>query len=77
MVLADLFPTRVRFSGVAVSYNISQTLFGGTVPLAAAALVASTGSPLSPALVMVVFAAVALVASFGLRRHGGRVAEAA
>lgn len=76
MVLADLFPTRVRFSGVAVSYNVSQTLFGGTVPLLAAALVADTGSPLSPALVMVVFAAVAVVATFGLARHGGRVGEA-
>ena len=67
--VTDLFPTRVRFSGVAVSYNVSQTLFGGTVPLAAAALVANTGSPLSPALVMVIFAAVALAATFGLRRH--------
>ena len=76
MILADLFPTRVRFSGVAVSYNISQTLFGGTVPLLAAALVAHTGSPLSPAVVMTGFAAVALLASFGLRRHGGQVAAA-
>ncbi|RYB07981.1 MFS transporter [Lichenibacterium ramalinae] len=76
MVLADLFPTRVRFSGVAVSYNVSQTLFGGTVPLVAAALVAGTGSPLSPALVMVVCAAVAFAATFGLKRHGGRVGAA-
>ena len=76
MVLADLFPTRVRFSGVAVSYNISQTLFGGTVPLIAAALVASTGAPTSPALVVMAFAAVAFAASFGLKRHGGRVLAA-
>ena len=75
MVLADLFPTRVRFSGVAVSYNVSQTLFGGTVPLVAAALVANSGSATSPALVVVVFAAITLAASFGLKRHGGRVAE--
>ena len=76
MVLADLFPTRVRFSGVAVSYNISQTLFGGTVPLIAAALVAGTGQSAAPALVVVLFAAVTLLASFGLKRHGGRAAEA-
>ena len=77
MVLADLFPTRVRFSGVAVSYNISQTLFGGTVPLIAAELVLVTGSATSPALVVMAFAALAVVASFGLKRYGGRVAEAA
>ena len=73
MVLADLFPTRVRFSGVAVSYNVSQTLFGGTVPLLAAALVAATGSSAAPALVVTVCAGLAAAASFGLKRHGGRV----
>ena len=77
MVTADLFPTRVRFSGVAVSYNISQTLFGGTVPLLAATLVAWTGSPVSPVAVVVAFAAVAFAASFGLKRHEGRVTAAA
>ncbi len=76
MVLADLFPTRVRFSGVAVSYNISQTLFGGTMPLLAATLVADTGSPASPALAMAALALVTAVASLGLKRYGGRVAAA-
>ena len=76
MVLADLFPTRVRFSGVAVSYNVSQTLFGGTAPLLAASLVASTAAPTSPALVVILFAAVAFAASFGLKRHGGQVKAA-
>ena len=72
MVLADLFPTRVRFSGVAVSYNISQTLFGGTVPLIAATLVVDTGRSAAPALIVMVFAAITLAASFGLKRHGGQ-----
>ncbi len=76
MILADLFPTRVRFSGVAVSYNVSQTLFGGTVPLVAASLVAFTASPTAPALVVIAFAAVSFAASFGLKRHGGRVMAA-
>ncbi len=77
MVLADLFPTRVRFSGVAVSYNISQTLFGGTVPLIAATLVASTGSPASPAIVVALFSIVAFASTLMLKRYGGRVAETA
>ena len=73
MITADLFPTRVRFSGVAVSYNLSQTLFGGTVPLLAATLVATTGSPTAPALIVAGFAAVALLASVGLKRREGWV----
>ena len=77
MITADLFPTRVRFSGVAVSYNLSQTLFGGTVPLLAATLVATTGSPTAPALIVAGFAAVALLASVGLKRREGWVGRPA
>lgn len=32
-VLVELFPTRVRFTGVALSYNLCAAVFGGTVPL--------------------------------------------
>jgi len=60
-----------------VSYNISQTLFGGTVPLIAAALVASTGSAASPAIVVVAFSAVAFASTLVLKRYGGRVDETA
>ena len=77
VVLADLFPTRVRFSGVAVSYNVSQMLFGGTVPLLAATLVASTGSPTSPAVVVALFSTVAFGSTLMLKRYGGRVARTA
>ncbi len=73
IVLADLFPTRVRFSGVAVAYNISQTLFGGTVPLLASVLVATTASPASPALIVMVFSAITFVASLALGRYGGKM----
>ena len=32
-VLVELFPTRVRFTGVSASYNLSVAAFGGTAPL--------------------------------------------
>ena len=76
MVLADLFPTRVRFSGVAVSYNVSQTLFGGTVPLLAAVLVATTASPASPAVIVMVFSAITFIATLALGRYGGKMGRA-
>ena len=31
--LCELFPTRVRFSGFALSFNAANALFGGTAPL--------------------------------------------
>jgi MHS family proline/betaine transporter-like MFS transporter len=36
-LLVELFPVKVRFTGVAVSYNISAALFGGTTPSVAMA----------------------------------------
>ncbi len=35
--LAEMFPTRVRYSGFAVSFNLSNALFGGTAPFVATA----------------------------------------
>lgn len=32
-VLVELFPTRVRFTGVAISYNLSAAFFGGSAPM--------------------------------------------
>ena len=43
VVLADLFPTRVRFSGIALGFNVAFTIFSGTAPLVATSLIRSTG----------------------------------
>lgn len=44
-VLVEMFPTRVRFTGVALSYNISAAIFGGTAPMVAVKLREITGDP--------------------------------
>jgi len=72
-VTADFFPTRIRFSGVAVVQNISQTAFGGTAPLVATALIRDLQSPSAPALVVIACGALTFAASFAAGRYGGRV----
>jgi MFS family permease len=72
-VTADLFPTRIRFSGVAVVQNISQTAFGGTAPLVATALVRNLQSPAAPALVVIACGVVTFAGSFYAARQSGRV----
>ena len=47
--LAELFPTRVRSSALAISYGLGTALFGGTAPLVATLLVRRTGNPMAPA----------------------------
>lgn len=61
-LLAELFPTRVRFSGFALSFNAANALFGGTAPFIATWLIQVTGSKLAPAGYLLAAALVALVA---------------
>jgi MFS family permease len=72
-VTADLFPTRIRFSGVAAVQNISQTAFGGTAPLVATALIRNLQTPMAPALIVVVCGIVTFAGTFAVARRCGRV----
>jgi MFS transporter, MHS family, proline/betaine transporter len=47
--LAELFPTRLRYSGLSLTYGLASALFGGTAPALATFLVRRTGALLSPA----------------------------
>ncbi|WP_156367528.1 MFS transporter [Arthrobacter sp. Leaf69] len=60
--LAEMFPTRVRYSGFAVSFNLSNALFGGTAPFMATLLIAATGNDLAPAWYLVAAAIISLIA---------------
>ncbi|MBS1817653.1 MAG: MFS transporter [Acidobacteria bacterium] len=76
VILTDLFPTRIRFTGVALAFNIAFTLFSGLSPLVATSLIRSTGSAVSPAWLMIGSALIALAGSYGVTRCGGHVMRA-
>ena len=42
--LVELFPTRIRYSGMSLPYHIGNGWFGGFLPPIAFAIVAATGS---------------------------------
>jgi hypothetical protein len=42
-LLVELFPTRIRYSGVSLPYHIGNGWFGGFLPTMAFAIVAATG----------------------------------
>ena len=46
-ILAELFPTKVRFTGIALSCNISAAIFGGTMPMVGTMLHQFTGDNLA------------------------------
>jgi hypothetical protein len=63
----------VRFSGVALGFNIAFTAFSGTAPLVATSLIRTTGMDTAPALVMVGCGILTLLGSAGLKKNGGHV----
>lgn len=65
--LAESFPTNVRYSGFALSFNGANALLGGTTPFLVTWLIKVTGSPLAPAVYLTVIALIAMVAIFQSR----------
>jgi MHS family proline/betaine transporter-like MFS transporter len=61
--LAELFPTPVRSTALAITYGLGTALFGGTAPFLATWLVRWTGSPGAPAVYATLLAAAALLAA--------------
>ncbi|KQQ54634.1 MFS transporter [Pseudomonas sp. Leaf127] len=65
-LLSEVFPTRTRYTASAITYNMAYTLFGGTAPLVATWLIATTGSNLAPAFYLVAVALLALIGGLAL-----------
>lgn len=59
---AELFPTKVRYTGLALGNNLATALFGGTAPLLAIWLIAETGSSISPAYLLIASGIITLLA---------------
>lgn len=70
--LTEIFPTRVRYSGFAFSFNTAQAFLGGTAPLIATFLIDVTGSKLAPAWYLVAIAIVSLIAMRGAKETAGK-----
>ena len=64
-MLAELFPTRLRATGLALTAGLGTAVLGGTAPLVEQILVKVTGIDLLPAVYVTVVAAVALLALNG------------
>jgi MFS family permease len=73
-ILADLFPTSVRFSGVAFSMNLGAVIFSALGPLLATWLIGLTGNLAAPAWFLMASAVLAFGCSFLLKGLEGQLA---
>ena len=67
-LLSELFPTQIRTTGLALSYALAVTIFGGFAPFINASLISLTGSKLVPCLYLVACAMISLTALVVARR---------
>jgi MHS family proline/betaine transporter-like MFS transporter len=75
-LLADIFPTSTRGTGLALSYNFSVTLFGGFAPLIVTWLIVATHNKLAPSFYVMATAVLSVwaVISLGRRVRAGKIA---
>ena len=68
-LMAKVFPTSTRVSGMSLSYNIAVAVFGGFAPFFAQSLIDITGSKLAPSYYVIGTALLSLAALIALRRR--------
>lgn len=70
--VAELFPTRVRYSGMGIAYSLAAAVVGGSTPYVASWLSSATGNPLAPAYLVMAAAVVTLVTLLTMRETAGK-----
>ena len=70
--LAEMFPTRIRYSGVSLAYQVTSIFAGSLAPLIAAALLAATGSGMPVAIYVAGASLVTGIAALAARETRGK-----
>jgi MFS transporter, MHS family, proline/betaine transporter len=69
-LMSELFPTRLRTTGLSISYSFGVAIFGGFAPFINAWLIEVTGSNLAPSFYLMLAAVISLVALLAVHRLG-------
>lgn len=72
---AEQFPTRVRYTGMAIGINLGAILGGGLAPYLSSALIASTGNLLMPGYFLAGAAMLSLLSLIFLKETAGQPLE--
>lgn len=68
-ILVELFPTSVRYTGMALSYNLAAAAFGGTAPMVCVWLMEKAGTPYAIAAYVMCCNIASLLALYGYREQ--------
>jgi MHS family proline/betaine transporter-like MFS transporter len=70
-LISEIFPTQIRSTGMALTYNASIMTFGGFAPVAFISLIAVTGNKVAPSFYLVAMAFVSMLSLIVLRHKLG------
>lgn len=68
---AEMFPTRIRYTGIAFGFSIGAALAGGTAPYISTWLVAVTGNSIAPAFFMIGTGIITLISALTMKETRG------
>jgi MFS transporter, MHS family, proline/betaine transporter len=69
-LMSELFPTRLRTTGLSVSYSFGVAIFGGFAPFINAWLIEMTGNKTAPSFYLMLAALISIAALIAARRLG-------
>lgn len=69
-LMAELFPVRMRATGLSISYSVAVAVFGGFAPVIDVWLIEATGNVIAPSYYLVVAAIVSLLSLLMAHRLG-------
>lgn len=70
-IMSEMFPTRMRYSGVSLGYQVTSIVAGSLAPIIATALLSAYGSYIPVAVYLAIAAAITLVAVISMRETKG------
>ncbi|MEN1968892.1 MFS transporter [Lentibacillus sp. N15] len=59
--LVEMFPTKVRYTALGISYNVTVAIFGGTAPFISTFLISQTGNHSMPGFYLIITAIITLI----------------
>jgi MHS family proline/betaine transporter-like MFS transporter len=69
-LMSELFPTRLRTTGLSISYSFGVAIFGGFAPFINAWMIKATDSNLAPSFYLMLAAVISLLALTAAYRQG-------
>lgn len=70
-IMAEMFPTRMRYSGVSIGYQVTSIFAGSLAPIIATQILKTTGSSLGVSIYVLVACAITAVAVIVMRETRG------